>query len=160
MKVDASAIRKKVERIIKDFTKDSKQMKKAANIIRNEIVEKSREGKGYDGKPYPLLSKAWMDERDYLDGHVSTHKDYNASNANSNLTFTGALLRAIKATAKGNKITLEADGSHKPYSGTKKTRNSTIIGGLQDRGYKILGVHEEAKKRIKEQFRQFLRRKK
>ena len=160
MKVDASAIERNIKRRIKQFKSDNKQMQKVAKIIRNEIVKKSREGEGYDGKPYPTLSTQWMDERDYLEDQVKTHKDYRPNSVNSNITFTGKLLRGIKAVVKGNKIVVSGKGTHKAYSGNKRTKISTILAGLSDRGYKILGVHDSAKARIAKQFRQFLRRRK
>lgn len=157
------AIRRKIEEKIEDFKKSDDEMKKVAKMIRNTIVSDTREYKTFEGKDVKSTSitTAWLNRKFSLaTGGLDVHGKASGTNK-SNMTFTGALIRSIKAIVKGVKIELFFDGDHSPYNkGGKTVDNSKIYLGLIKQGFNpILGVSEKAKNRIKKQFRDFLRRK-
>ena len=158
------AIQNNIERRIKEFKKDTKELERSARIIRTEIVRDTRAGKGFDGKSFPDLSEKTTTRRGRLATQNRTHKDYRQFF--SNATFTGDTVRKIKSKVKSFKIEIGGQGKHKKIKGIRgKTIKgsdsdiSDILSGLSKRGWKILGVSEGAKTKIKKQFLQFLRRK-
>jgi len=161
-KGDTSAIERNIKRKIKAFKLDNKQMQKVAKIIRNEIIEDTLRYKTFEGKDVKnaSITTKWLNRKMQLTkSGVTPHSKASGSNK-SNMVFTGRLLRSLISIVKGNKIELSFDGDHKPYKNGETIENSEIYGHLLKQGFnKVLGVSSSAKKRIANQFRQFLRRK-
>jgi len=148
---------------LNEFTKNTKELKNSARIIEKEIKANSRNGEGYDGKDFPGLRDSTIDARERLEESNQTHIDYRSGE--SNITFTGETVDSIDAKASSNKIIISAKGNHsllmgkrgKPLKGSNASFRD-IITGLEDKGWKIIGVSREAKTQITNQFRRFIRR--
>ena len=163
VRINTRAVQANINKRIKQFKSDKKEMNSAGKIIRNEIVADTRKGLGYDGDPFPFLSDKTVDRRYDLSGVNKTHQKFSA--AFSNATFTGDTIKKIASIVKGNKIIIFGKGSHKTVKGIKgktlansRAKISDILGGLQSKGWKILGVSKRSKERISKQFVRFLRR--
>jgi len=158
------AIERNLNRRIKEFKNDNKELQKAAKTIQNQMRISIRDGKQPDGEGFPSLSSDTLERRVALSANNKTSKFYGQQK--SNATFTGDLVRKLFAIVKGNKIVLFGKGNHKKLKGIRvKTLAgsdapiSDIVLGFADRGVKLLGVTETAKIKIKNQFVKFLRRK-
>lgn len=163
VKVDFRKTRKQLQDSFKDFQKT--EGLKTARIIKSGIVEDTRNGMGYDGKPFPSLGSNTINRRGVLAGVNKTHSAY--GKFKSNLTFTGDLIRKIKTFVKGKKIIIKGVGKHKAVKGIRggtldgsTDSISSIISELTSRGWNFMGVSKNTKKRIVKQFTQFLRRRK
>ena len=60
-KVDFKDLEKNIKKRFKQFKRT--ELKKSAKIIRNQIVEDTRNGKGWDGKPFPSLEESTIKRR-------------------------------------------------------------------------------------------------
>jgi len=163
VKVDFKTVEKNLKKRFKQFKKT--ELVKSGKIIRNQIVEDARDGVGYDGKDFPDIKIKTITRRIDLSTVNKTHTKY--SPALSSATFSGDTIKSLKSFASKGKIIIKAVGNHKSMKGIRGKKlkgsdapTSKILSGLEDRGWKILGVSKEAKVRVVKQFKQFLRRRK
>lgn len=123
-----------------------------ADVVKNTVQ------KGIDpktDKPYDDLKQSTIDRRRTLSKVNPTDEKY--SPARSNLTFTGQLVRSIRAFARPAKgiIEIRPTGTHKQYKGIRKkrlgkpVRNSDISEGLQNKHQRnLIGISERVKKNM------------
>jgi len=149
------------------FTLSKVEMKKAGATVAREIKADGRNGKGYDGRPFPPIKESTEERREVLQDYNPTHGDYSAPK--SNATFMGDTLDSIsfkiKINKKKGKIILSGKGRHTLMRGPRGTLSgsnaeiSDILAGLTKKGWRILGASKRSKIKIKKQFIRFLRRK-
>ncbi len=161
---NTKAIERKLKRLAKEFKNDNRELQRASKTIQNQLRISLRAGEQPDGKEFPPLASKTIERRKRLATVNKTSKFYAAGR--SNASFTGDFVRKIVAIVKGNKILLFGKGKHKPLKGIrgKKLEGSDaeisdIILGFAERGVTLLGATDEARKRVNNQFRRFLRRK-
>lgn len=148
----------------KKFTKDTKELDKAATTIVREIKADSRDGKGYDGKDFPNYTNDKTVPRRTALGAVNRTSRFFSPGKN-NATFMGDTINKITHKVKKGIIELFGQGNHRIIKGVRgkslKGSNApiaSILEGLSDLGYKILGVSKNSNKKIAIQFKRWLRR--
>jgi hypothetical protein len=163
-------LQKAIKKQTTKFLMNGKERKKMQTILQNEMRKGLREGEGYNGKELPIITTDWSERRQELIDFAGQKAHSKYSYGKSNVTFSGELVRNLFAafksiTVKSIKFELfGSDKKHKRYktfkgkSKAKQSSNEEIVAALQSRGWKILGVYPNAKKRIINQFKRFLRR--
>ncbi len=150
------------------FTKSEAEMDKAATTMQRELVRNLRSGVGADDELLPDLKTSTIRRRDRLATSNRTNSKF--ISFFSNVTFSGQFVRSIKVIATKTTVlnrrtfTFFASGIHKGYTNLNGTKgknvaNSKIFTSLSKRGWKLAGVTESAKNKIRKQFIRFLRRK-
>jgi len=161
---NGKAIERRIKKAVHDFKNNPKELKKSAATVQNEMRRNIRAGLQVNDTPMPLLSAETINRRvDIVE--LNTKSKY-YSKFKSNATITGDFVRKLFAKPKGNKIIIEGLGTHKGYINSdglipiKSMVNiSDIVRGFASRNVKLLGVTDNAKAKIKNQFIRFLRRK-
>ena len=161
--LDAEKAFKYLDKKLKQFTTDRSNVDKVARIILSDIKKGSRSGKGYDGEKFPSLKVTTVKRRRRLAGVNKTNKNYHPFL--SNVTFMGDTINKLFYKVIGRSIFISGKGNHRYVKGirVKKIKGSNapirkILGGLQSKGWKILGVSDNAKKKVSRLFRRYLRR--
>lgn len=164
VKFDVKKYFRQMKRKFNKFARDPKELERAASVIQRQIRADTRDGKGYTGKKFPSIKVSTVKRRRALAEVNRPSRFYKAFF--SNATLTGDTVNKIKAKAKAKgRIELFGAGNHKALKGVRGKRLkgsnapiSKILGGLTDRGWKILGISKKAKSRILVQFKRWIRR--
>lgn len=134
------ASQEKINRIIRD----SGVLQKVGDAI----VEEVRDGVNpANGLPIKRVSSKYAKRRDQLAKYNRTDPNAPLGTTRSNLTFTGQLLKSIRAFINAQKsiITIKPSGIHKgiytsPKRRGKPVKNEDILSGQKQQGRDILRV--------------------
>lgn len=163
IRFDSLKFSKGLNKKFEEFVNDPKELDKAGQIITREIKADSRDGVGYDSKSFPSISSKTIKRRSALSKMNRTNRFFSATK--SNITFMGDTVNGITHKVKGRYLEIFGKGRHKRIRGVRgkylkgsNAKISDILKGLNDLGFKILGVSNKAEKRIAIQFKRWLRR--
>ena len=145
-----AAIKRKLHRVIRD----DGVLKHVAGSLVKEIQRRGAvdENGEVSGKE---ISDKWNKRRKRLSKFNATSKHYKPSTLKSFLTFTGQLMKSIKAKINITKgiITIEPTGVHKKYktgkrNKSKNIRNVDLLNALEDKGYYFLVANDKLRKKV------------
>lgn len=164
VKIDVKNLTQKIIQRFDKFSSSPVELKIASETILKNIKADSKKGIGFDGNQFPEIKESTINRRKVLEDLNPTDRFFKPRK--SNATFMGDTIDGIVANVKENTIVLSGEGEHRPIFGARgfllkgsDAPISSILKGLSEKGWKILGVSKRTTNAIRTQFIRFLRRK-
>jgi hypothetical protein len=146
-----------------EFRKKDQWKDEAAKLAINKLKGETRLGRFLaTGENQPPLSPGWIKRRKELAQHNTTGTSFREGK--SNLTLTGQLIDSIKRFPDATRVIIETMGERIPYrnkngtSAKKTPTNAELVGYLEERGRRLLGVDQKTIGQIKKKLMEFIRR--